>query len=229
MYSAVLRSTLLTTLMIFGLALPVFAGDPTLAELVDAFKTNMAESQTVLRQYEWTETTVVTLDGNEVSRKRHGCYYDANGNFLREPLSPQGKRFERGMLPPDEKEQLTDYMQAAVKLLRQYIPLNPSGIQAARLTGGLVFKVTEPGRRGLLTISNFLLAGDRMVLDLDLATNRPLSVNIDSYLDNQNEPVSLAVSFGSLYGTASFARETVLEAKGKKLRIAIQTSDYYKP
>ena len=228
MISDVLRRAILAALVLCGLALPAIAQEPDLTTLVDAFKANMADSQAVLQKYEWIETTVVNLDGIENPPRKKLCYYKANGDLRKDPLPVSGKRFARDMIPPDEMEGLTKYVQDAMKLMYQYIPLNLSGIQSAQLGGNLFFKVTEPGKRALLTISNFLLPGDRMVLDLDLATKRPLSLSIDSYLDNQKNPVTLRVNYGSLYGTASFPRQTVLEAKGRDLKVTIQNTEYIK-
>ena len=48
-------------LLLAALALPGFAQQPTTAERVALLKATMAASQVVLRQYEWIETTVVSL------------------------------------------------------------------------------------------------------------------------------------------------------------------------
>jgi hypothetical protein len=54
------------------------APQPSLQERVAALKTAFSVSQANLRQYEWIETTVVSMNGEEKSRKRqrHGCRHD---------------------------------------------------------------------------------------------------------------------------------------------------------
>ena len=44
------------------LALPVSAAEPTAVERVVALKAHLAESQSVLRQYEWIETTAISVE-----------------------------------------------------------------------------------------------------------------------------------------------------------------------
>jgi hypothetical protein len=46
------------------------APQPSVQERVGAIKATLAASQATLRQYEWIETTVVSLKGEEKSRKQ---------------------------------------------------------------------------------------------------------------------------------------------------------------
>ena len=48
-------------LLLAALALPGFSQQPTAAERIALLKVTMAASQVVLRQYEWIDTTVVSL------------------------------------------------------------------------------------------------------------------------------------------------------------------------
>ncbi|HEY5973562.1 MAG TPA: hypothetical protein VIU41_02370 [Geobacteraceae bacterium] len=213
------------------LALPAFAAEPTAAERVAAIKANLAESQTILRQYEWIETTVVSIKGDEKSRKQQRCYYGADGTIRKVPITqPAPEPHKRGLLGKIEekkKEDLTGPMQEAVSLVHQYIPLNPNGIQSVTEDGKLYFNVTDPGKQGRLTIRDFLKSGDLVDLDLDLTNNRPLALKINSFLDTEWEAVTLAVTFGSLYGKATFAQEMVLEARGKQLKVTVQNTGYH--
>src|SRR5512139_219425 len=105
----------LVTLMVGSLVLPVFAQQqPTAEERVIALKTNLEQSQIVLRQYEWVETTVVSIKGEEKSRKQSACYYGADGKVtkvLLTPPAPESKKHGlRGKIAEEKKEELTDYM-----------------------------------------------------------------------------------------------------------------------
>jgi hypothetical protein len=46
----------------------------------------MAKSQETLRTFEWIETTVVSMKGEEKSRKQNRCYYGADGKVQKVPL-----------------------------------------------------------------------------------------------------------------------------------------------
>ena len=213
-------------------ALPVFAEEPTATEHVVALKAHLVDSQTVLRQYEWIETTIVSVDRMEKSCSQQRVSYDADGTIRKVPVEiPVPKNNMRGVCEKGaapKKPEMTGYMQDAVHLVHQYIPLNPNGLRAVTEGGTLSFTITEPAIRGRLAIRDFLVKGDRVDLDLDLTNNRPLSLNITSHLNTEEDPLTLAVTLGSLYGSATFARETVLEAKQKKLKVIVKNSEYRK-
>src|ERR1044071_7460717 len=59
---------------------------PTPQERAAALKQSMQESQAKLRQYEWTETTVVSLKGEEKARTQKRCYYGADGKVQKVPM-----------------------------------------------------------------------------------------------------------------------------------------------
>ena len=212
--------------------LPVFAEEPTPTDRVVSLKVHLVESQTVLRQYEWVETTIISIDRMEKFCSQQRVSYDADGTVRKVPIvQPVQHNIMRGVcekVAAPKKQEMTGYIQDAVRLVHQYIPLNPNGLQAVTVDGTLTFTVTEPAIRGRLSLRDFLVKGDRVDLDLDLTTNRPLSLNINSHLDTEQDPLTLAVTLGSLYGSATFARETVLEAKHKKLKITVKNSEYRK-
>jgi hypothetical protein len=216
----------LAAVMVVNLAPPAFAEEPTAAERVVALKAYLVESQTVLSQYDWIETTTVSIDGVEKVRRQQICSYGADGTVQKKPMNQR-----RGLRVESEetgKKEVAGFMQDAVQLVHQYVPLNPNGLQAVTENGKLSFSVTDPAKQGRLTIRDFLVSGDRVDLDLDLTNNRPLSLKINTYLNSEREPFTLAVIFGSLYGSATFARETVLESKLKKLKVTVQNTEYLK-
>ena len=59
---------------------------PTPDQMVAALKQNLAESQKRLRQYEWVETTSISLKGEEKSRKQQRVYYGADGKLTKVPI-----------------------------------------------------------------------------------------------------------------------------------------------
>jgi len=227
-----LRIAFLAAILIGSFALTVFAQEPTVGERVIALKTNLQQSQNALRQYEWVETTVVSLKGEEKSRKQSACFYGADGKvtkvLLTQPAPEAKKRGLRGKIAEEKKEELTDYMKEAVNLVHQYVPPDPARILAAKEAGKVSLQLIEPDRRARLTFADYLKNGDNLSLDVDPTTNRLLAVNVKSYLDSDKEPVTLAVTFGALNDGTTYASETVLDAKGKKLQVTIQNSGYRK-
>ncbi len=227
-----LRIASLVAMLVGSLALPVFAQQPTVGERVIALKTNLEQSQNALRQYEWIETTVVSLKGEEKSRKQSACYYGADGKVTKVLLTPpapeEKKRGLRGKIAESKKEELTEYMKEAVNLMHQYVPPAPARILAVKDAGKVSLQLLEPGRRARLTFADYLKSGDNLSVDVDPTTNRLLALNVKSYLDSDKEPVTLAVTFGALNDGTTYASQTVLDAKGKNLQVTIQNSGYRK-
>jgi hypothetical protein len=208
------------------------AQQPSVPERVTALKATVAASQAVLRQYEWIETTVITLKGEEKSRKQERCYYGAEGGVQKVPLTatppPEKKRGLRGRVAESKKEELTDYMKNAVSLVKSYVPPIPAKMQAAKDAGKVTIEVLEPGKRARLNFRDYQKPGDNLGVEVDLVNNRPLGLNISSYLDDPKEAVMLNVHMSQLNDGTTYAGTVVLEAKAKSLTVTVNNSGYRK-
>src|SRR3954471_18486260 len=62
------------------------------ADQVSAIKQSLQQGLAKARQYEWIETTVVSLKGEEKARTQKRCYYGADGKVqkvsLDQPVKP---------------------------------------------------------------------------------------------------------------------------------------------
>ena len=214
-------------------ALPLLAQQqPTAAERVATLKATLAASQATLRKYQWIQTTVVSVKGEEKSRKQERCYYGADNQLqkvlLTQSASEPEKRGLRGRIAERKKEKLTTYMQEAVSLVRSYVPPEESRIQAAKDAGKVAVELTEPGKRARLTFSDYLKKGDTLALDVDLTNNHPIAANVNSYLDSDQERVTLVIKFGALDDGTTYPSEAVLDATAKKIKVVVQNSGYQK-
>ena len=81
---------------------------PSVAERVTALKAGLGASQAALRQYEWIETTAISLKGNEKSRKQERCYYGADGKVQKIVVAatppPATKRGLRGKIIENKRK-----------------------------------------------------------------------------------------------------------------------------
>src|SRR5437867_106520 len=159
-------ATALALALVASLAKPLSATaqSPSVAERVATLKATLAASQTVLKQYEWVETTVVSLKGEEKSRKQNRCYYGADGGVtkvaLTAPPPEKKKRGLRGKIAASKKEELTDYMKQAVALVKSYVPPAPARIQAAKDAGKVSMDILQPGKRARLNFRDYYKPGD---------------------------------------------------------------------
>jgi len=206
---------------------------------IAALKQSLADSQKRLRQYEWIETTVVSLKGEEKSRKQLRCFYSADGKVQKQPVAappaaaaaapaPSGRRGRgkvKQAIVENKKEELTEYMQKAVKLVHQYVPPNPDDIDKAKKAGTVALHPLQAGQIRL-EFTTYIKPGDKMGIDIDTAANRLLAVNVASYLDAPDDAVTLAVQFGALNDGTGYSAQTTLDAAAKNVRVVVQNSDY---
>jgi len=206
---------------------------------VAALKQSMAASQKQLRQYEWIETTIISMKGEEKSRKQQRCYYGADGKIQKVPIdsgqaAPQssgggGRRRGGGRVKEsiveNKKEGMQDYMEQAAGLIHQYVPPNPELIEKSKAAGKVA---TRPGASGQvgLDFKDYLKSGDRLSVELDGANNRLLGLNVASYLESPEDVVTLAVQFSTLPDGTSYTAQTTLDAKAKNVRVVTQNSGH---
>ena len=233
------RSKYITTL-ITAFAVLASPGPPLIAQAqsaqvqqhVAALKQSLAESQARLKQYEWIETTAVSLKGEEKSRKQNRCYYGADGAVQKVPVGaapPQEKkRGLRGKIIENKKEELTDYMQQAVGLVKLYVPPTPAKIQASKDAGKASLEILEPGKRIRLNFRDYVKPGDTLSVEVDLAGHRVLGLKVSTYLETEKDPVSLVVSFATLPDAANYASQVTLNAQAKNVTVNVTNSGHRK-
>ena len=221
--------TLLATTLLTGVTQAQTSSVP---ERIAALKAALETSRASLKQYEWIETTVVSLNGEEKSRKQERCFYGADGGLTKVELNetPEAakKRGLRGRIAERKKEEMTDSMKKAVALVKTYVPPNPALIQAAKDAGKVSIDVLEPGKRARLNFKDYEKAGDTLGVEVDLITNRPLGLKVATYLDTPKDIVTLDVRMGQLNDGTVYASDSTLDIKSKNLTVAVQNSGYRK-
>jgi hypothetical protein len=208
------------------------APQPSVQERVGALKATLAASQASLRQYEWIETTVVSLKGEEKSRKQQRCYYGADGTLQKvvvDATPPStAKRGLRGKVMANTTAELTDYMQNAVSLVKTYVPPDPAKIQAVKDAGKITIDVLEPGKRARINFRDYQKAGDNLGVEIDLANNRVLRVKVSTYLDSAQDIVALNALMSQLNDGTAYTSDITLNAQAKNLTVTVQNTGYHK-
>lgn len=211
-----------------------FAQDLSAQEQAAALKISMAASQAVLHQHEWIETTIVRLKGEEKARLQNRCYYGADGVLqkvqVQAPAPEKKKRGLRGAIVEHKKEELSDYMKAAVALVKEYTPPEQARIQAAKDQGRVTLQpIPDAGKRLWLTFKDYLKPGDRLAVDMNLTSSQVLGARVESYLDSPEDRVMLRVTFATFTdGKTSYAKDVVLDAPAKNIQVEVQNSGYRK-
>jgi hypothetical protein len=219
-----------------GAQQPPAAGQP---DPVAALKQSIGEGTKKLAQYEWVETTIIKLKGEEKGRKLNRCYYGADGKVQKVPMdqpAPQeqeqsgSRRGRRGgavkqKVVENKKDEMQEYMQQAAALIHSYVPPAPAQIQAVK-DGGRLSANPQPGGKVRLEMKQYLKPGDSLTIDLDTAANRLLGLGVNSYLDKPDEPVTLAVQMNTLPDGALYSAQTVLDATAKNIEVVITNSGH---
>jgi hypothetical protein len=191
------------------------------------------------RKYEWVETTIISLKGEEKARKQNRCYYGADGKVQKtsidQPQQPAQEQGDRGgrrgggrlkeKVVENKKDEMKEYMEKAAGLIHQYVPPNPQLIQAAKDAGRVAID-PQAGGKVHLVISQYLKAGDSLTIDMDPVANKILALGVSSYLDTKDDVVTLAVQMASLPDGAIYVGQTTLEAKAKNISVVIRNTGH---
>jgi hypothetical protein len=235
--------TVIATAMACVIAPAFIAGQaPMPQERVAALKASLQESQARLRNYEWIETTVISLKGEEKSRKQNRCYYGSDGKIQKVPLvdaaapaqpapHSQAGRGRRGArvkqhVVEHKKEEVSEYMQKAVALLHRYLPPDPSRIQASKQAGRASMLVVEPERRVRAEFGDYLQPGDALTIELNPATNHLLAARVSTYLEKPEDAVKLDVQFVDLPDGTSYQSAVTLDAVASHVRVVVQNTGH---
>jgi len=225
-------------------AMPVLAQAPTsttpdpaaqkaaAAEHVAAIKAAVQKDQAALRQYEWIETTAMSLKGEEKSRNQNRCYYGADGKLTKVPVGDQSKEDGpgglRGKKVAGKKEEITDYMSKAAASIKSYLPPDPAKMQACLDAGKVTVAILEPGKRVRLDFNDYNMPGDRLGIELDLASSKLSGLQVTTTVEGGKEPVTFRSDYGVLSDGTGYAVKTALDAKEMEFGLVIENSGYKK-
>jgi len=201
---------------------------------VTAIKESLQRSLQALHGYTWVETTVISIKGEEKSRSESSCSYSADGQVVKTPIPGQSPdeskkpRGLRGRIAAEKKADITESMQEAIALVKQYVPPDAARIQAAKESGNL--SVVPPDDRGdvQLIIKDYLKPGDTLTLDANVATNRLSGMAVSSFTDTAKDAIGLEVSFGTFDDGTIYPATTDLTVASENLEVAISNTGYEK-
>jgi hypothetical protein len=203
---------------------------------VAALKKNLADGQAALRKYEWVETTILSLKGEEKSRKQMKCYYGADGKLQKTamdaapapppPASPGGRGGKvKGKVVANKKDEMKDYMEKAVALVHQYVPPSPEKIQKVKDAKKLVVTPAEQSKVRI-ELSDYVQSGDKLTITVNAATNTLAGLSVATYLEKPKDTVTLDVQFGALADGTSYQAQTTFVAAAKNIQVVIQNSGH---
>jgi hypothetical protein len=218
-----------------GFGFTAYAEEPQAGaqDPVASLKQSLQQGMAKVRQYEWVETTIIRLKGEEKGRTQNRCFYGSDGKVQKVSMDQPAQEEEgrnrrapvKSRVVANKTDDMKDYMQRAAALIHQYVPPDPAKIQAAK-DGGRVTVSPQAGGNARVAISQYLLEGDSLTIDMNPTTSSLLGMGVNTYLDKPDETVTLAVQMSTLSDGALYAAETTLNAAAKDITVVIQNSGY---
>lgn len=214
-------------------AAPLVAQQPAApaTDPVTVIKQSLQKSAASIRQYQWVESTTVSMKGEVKSQTQATCYYGADGKVQKVPVTAppaeDKKRGLRGKIVENKKEEISASMKEAVALVHQYIPPDPARIQAAKDAGRLT--LTPPDQKGsvVVVVKDYLKAGDSLTINLNAAAGLLTGVAVSTFTDAK-EAVGLKVTTATLPDGTVYASQTNLDVAAQNIAVAIANSGYRK-
>jgi hypothetical protein len=223
--AAMLASLLLATTHARGQA-------PDLQQKLAAVKQSIAVNQQKLHQYQWTETTQLTLNGDARPPSQSLCQYGPDGTVQKTPLTPpppppSGGRLKQKIIA-NKTAEMKDYMGQVKTLLASYVPPDPQKMDQAFQAGKASLNPSPDTGTTSLVFKDYSLPGDQMTLTFSNAAKKIVALSVNTYMDDPKDTVTLAVQFASLPDSTNYVQQSILNATAKKLVVTTTSSNYQK-
>jgi len=210
--------------------LPTLGQNPELQEKLAAARQAAAENKQRLRQYQWTETTQITLKGDQKPPTQNLCQYGPDGQVQKTPIGPppeqpSGGRVKQRVIEK-KKAEMQDYMQDVKSVLAMYVPPDPQRMQQAYQAGNVALNPVSGGVN--LVFTNYAQPGDQMTLTFNTTTRKITALDVNTYMGEAKDKVTLQVQMASLPDGTNYAQQTVLNASAKQLTVTTTNSNYQK-
>ena len=203
---------------------------PDLQQKAAAAKEAAARNQQALRAYSWITKTELSVKGEVKNTKIESCKYGPDGKVqkteLTEPPKQKKQRGLRGRIVAKKTAEMKEELQASAALVQQYVPPSPDKLQAVIAAGKL--SISPRAGAAAIQFADYAKPGDALTLTLDPETKSLRQINVDTWLDEPDNKVTLQVSFQSLPDGTNYAASTVLSIPNDQLEVQIANSNYQK-
>jgi hypothetical protein len=227
-FSSITKHLMMMTALASIASIPVIAQNGDLQQKLAAVKQSAAENKQRLRQYQWTETTQLTLKGDAKPSSQKLCQYGPDGQVQKTPIGappeqPSGGRLKQRVVAK-KKAEMVDYMDDVKGLLSMYVPPDPQNMERAFQAGKVSFN--PAGGVVNLVFTDYAQPGDRMTLVFNPAIKKIISLSVNTYMGQAKDAVTLQVQMAGLPDGTSYPQQTILSASAKQLVVTTTNSNY---
>jgi hypothetical protein len=215
--------------------LALVAGRPAeaqdLQQKAAAAKQAAAQNQQALRAYTWIEKVELSLKGEVKSTTVNSCRYGPDGKVQKTtvvaPPPAEKKRGLRGKIVEKKTGEMKAELEAAAALVHSYVPPDPGLIQVVMNAGTASLSQAGPGAV-VLKFPGYQKAGDSLALTFDSAVKALRQIDVASYLDDPQSPVTFRVAMQALPDGTSHPGSVVLGIPASQIEVRITNSNYQK-
>lgn len=197
-----------------------------------AMKQAAAANKQRLMHYQWVDTSQITLKGEQKPEKVYQCSYGPNGQVQKIPMGAQPQQQQqrglRGRVVEKKTEEMKDYMQGVQSLLSLYVPPNSQLMQQAFQKKDVSLDKTMGASGVQLVFKDYAKQGDQMTIGFDTATKKITTINVNTYMDDPKDAVTLSVQMASLPDGTNYAQQTVLNATAKQMQVTTTSTNFAK-
>lgn len=217
--------------LLLSLAAAAPAGAQDLQQKAAAAKQNAAQNQQALRSYTWIEKVELSLKGEVKNTTVNSCRYGPDGKVQKTPIvtppPPEKKRGLRGKIVEKKTGEMKAELEAAAALVHSYVPPDPGLIQVVMNAGTASLSQAGPGAV-VLKFPGYQKAGDSLALTFDTAVKALRQIDVASYLDDPQSPVTFRVAMQGLPDGTSHPGSVVLGIPASQIEVRITNSNYQK-
>jgi hypothetical protein len=209
-------------------SLPAIGQNLELLQKLAAVKQAATENKQRLQQYQWTETTQLTLNGDAKPPTQNICQYGPGGQVQKTPIGPPPEQPSGGRLKQrvieKKKAEMQEYMDEVKGVLAMYVPPDPQKMQQAYQAGKVSLNPAGGGVN--LIFTSYAQPGDQMTLTFNTAAKKITSLRINTYMGQEKDAVTLQVQMATLPDGTTYEQQSVLNASAKKLVVTTTNSNY---
>lgn len=205
------------------------AQNPQMEEKLMAIHQAQVANKQKLAQYTWQETESISIKGDVKDTKIYQVQV-LNGQQQKNLVSDQkaqsdgreGRLKER--IIERKTEEYEQYGQQISELAKQYTTPDPDRLLQAKQQGNLSI---QPGNGTVsLVIKNFVKPDDQVTITVSEQTHAPVSVQVNSYLNDPKDAVIINAQFAQLPDGTNHVASTLINGVSKELTVNEVNSNY---
>ena len=207
------------------------AQSPQMVDKLMAIKTAMDTNKQRLAHYTWQETETISIK-EEVKDTKVYQVQMVNGqqqktlvnNEQAQSGGREGRLKER--IIEKKTEEYEQYGQQIGALAKQYTAPNPEALMQAKQAGNISLQLGASTVS--LVIKNYVKPGDSMTMTISEQTHSPVSVQVNSYLNDPKDAVTINAQFAQLPDGTNHVASTLINGVSKELTVNEVNSNYQK-